>query len=196
MTEEHERLLDAARRLPGRGAAESTDEQFARYATRYLTWCEAHDVDALAAATVAAYRQHLADAGLIGTDRRRWYLRKGAIGRLQAAAADLERRAAIGQSRWRTRHLDLLEPGSALASAVSTIQSEAASEGTRTVLRSDLALVLDWCHVTGRDAAALTLLDIASLREWLRAEERSSTGPLVAARKLRAALSVPDRWWE
>lgn len=187
-----EAIIETARDLFGLSG--SSWEQFRRYATEHLCWCEEHGIDVPASAAARAqYRAHLEASGKV-TQARHWTLRATAINKLPAVITELRRQAKVACLPRRTRLIDALPEHSTLRRGIDAALGNATG-GYRASLRADVALVLEWCVQNTIDPVVLGPKELAMLEHWLRFSGRKSRGPLFAARRLHRAFHRPVVWW-
>lgn len=186
-----EAIIEAARNLFGLSG--SSWEQFRRYATEHLRWCEERGIELPADdAARARYREHLEATGKL-TRPRHWTLRATAINKLSPALTELRRCARATTSARRTRLLDALPIGSRGREAVDAVL-EGTSGSYRASLRADLAVFLEWCEVHSRPVEEIQLSDLAAFERWVT-RGRRSRGPWFAAKRLYGRLREPEAWW-
>lgn len=171
----------------------SSWEQFRRYVGEHLVWCESEGVEVPAASEVLQrYGAYLVQARNIS--QRGWAVRRVYLNKLPAVVGERDRLQRLQKQRRRTRLVDALPAGSPLAVAIAEIL-DAVEPSYRRSLRCDLALVLGWCEERQLDPRAIGPAELSELRTWLRQSGRTSSGPLVAARRLYTAFYEPVVWW-
>ena len=191
-TPQADEIVETARHLFGLSG--SSWEQFRRYATEHLAWCEFEGVEIPADNDARArYRAYLEAVGKVSAPRH-WTLRATAINKLPTVIAEIQRQASTAASPRRTRHIDALPAGSELRQAIEAIVGDA-SRSYRASLRADIAVFLEWCRDSAVDPVALDLAGLANFEQWLTNRGRRSRGPRSAARRLWRDLHRPEPWW-
>lgn len=185
-------LIDVAEQILG--LTGETWSQFRRYVTEHLAWCEATGLIApVGDAERQRYRAHLEQSGQLPSERG-WRVRSVYLNKLPAVVAERDRLRNLHAQRRRTRLIDLLPADSPLALGIERILG-AVTPGYRRSLRSDMALVLEWCGQEAVDPTCIGPRELSRLRRSLRDKGYRAEGPLVAARRLHREFYVPEVWW-
>lgn len=172
----------------------SSLEQFRRYVTEHLLWCQRERIDVpVTDEQRHRYREHLEETTGLRSERA-WSLRCVYLNKLPRLVAEHQRLQGLKVKRRRTRLIDALPEGAPLSVAIDRILAEVKPSYRRS-LRCDIALVLEWCEAEDLEPTAIGTSELTRLRRWLRENGRRSDGPLVAARRLHTAFYVPEVWW-